>query len=67
MLVGFCFIGRWCYSEWWVWDLITLAQFPGSEISPGLFQDFMGGYIKTLPISGGSYCCGYECEIESYG
>ena len=39
-----------------MWDLITLAQFPESEISTGLFQDFMDGYInlKTLPISGGT-------------
>ena len=29
-----------------MWDLITLAQFHGSEMSPGLFQDFMDGYIK---------------------
>ena len=28
-------------------DLITLAQFQGSEISPGLFQDFMDGYMKS--------------------
>ena len=25
----------------WVWDLRPLAQFQGSEMSPGLFQDFM--------------------------
>ena len=25
-----------------MWDLRTLAQFQGSEMSPGLFQDFMG-------------------------
>ena len=30
----------------WVMDLIALAQFQGSEMSPGLFQDFMDGYIK---------------------
>ena len=29
-----------------MWDLITLAQFQGSEMSSGLFQDFMDGYIK---------------------
>ena len=29
-----------------MWDLRTLAQFLGNEISPGLFQDFMDGYIK---------------------
>ena len=27
-------------------NLITLAQFQESEMSPGLFQDFMDGYIK---------------------
>ena len=25
-----------------MWDLRTLAQFQGSKMSPGLFQDFMG-------------------------
>ena len=29
-----------------MWDLITLAQFPGSEMSSGLFQDFMDAYIR---------------------
>ena len=29
-----------------MWDLITVAQFPGSEMSPGLFQDFMDVYIN---------------------
>ena len=33
-----------------MWDSITLAQFPGSQISPGLFQDFMDGYIKLSPL-----------------
>ena len=46
MVVGFCLIGVWCYSEWWVWDLITLAQFYESEMPPGLFQDFMDGSTK---------------------
>ena len=45
MVVGFCFIGGW-YSEWYVWGLRTLAKFQGSEMSPGLFQDFMDEYIK---------------------
>ena len=27
-------------------DLITLAQFQGSEMSQGLFQDFMDGHIN---------------------
>ena len=31
-------------------DLRTLAQLQGSEMFPGLFQDFMDGYVK----SGGS-------------
>ena len=33
-----------------MWDLITLAQFRGSEMSPGLFKDFMDGYIKPIII-----------------
>ena len=41
----FCSVGGWCYSGWWVWDLRILAQFPGNEMSPGMFQDFMNGYI----------------------
>ena len=41
MVVSFCFIGGLCYSH-----LITLAQFQGSAISPGIFQDFMDGYVK---------------------
>ena len=46
VVVGFCFNWGWCYSEWWVWDLITLGQFPGSEMSSGLFQVFMDGCIR---------------------
>ena len=46
MVVGFCSIGGWCYSGWWVWDLRTLAQIQWSEIFPGLFQDLMDGYVK---------------------
>ena len=34
----------------WVWNLGTLAQFQGSEISPGLLQDFTDGYIKFLRL-----------------
>ena len=30
-----------CYSGWWLWDWRRLAQFQGSEMSPGLVQDFM--------------------------
>ena len=29
-----------------MWDLRTFAQFQESEMFPGLFQDFMDGYIK---------------------
>ena len=28
-----------------MWDLRTVAHFQGSEMSPGLLQDFMDGYI----------------------
>ena len=28
-----------------MWDLRTFAQFNGSEVPPGLFQEFMDGYI----------------------
>ena len=45
MVVDYCSIASWCYSDWWG-DLRTLAQLQGSEMSPGLFQDFMDGYIK---------------------
>ena len=40
-VVGFCFIGDWCCSWWWVWDLGTLAQFQGSEMR-------MRGWSKIL-------------------
>ena len=50
LMVGFCFFGGWCYSERWGWDLITLAQFQESEMSPGLFQDFIGWAHKTLRL-----------------
>ena len=33
-----------------MWDLITIAHFPGSEMSPELFQDFMDGYIRLSPL-----------------
>ena len=47
MVVGFCSSGDWCDSWWWVWDLRTLAQLQGSEMSPGLFEDFLDGYKKS--------------------
>ena len=46
-VVGFCSIGGWCYSGFWVWGLRTLAQFQGSEMFPGLFQDLKDWYIKS--------------------
>ena len=46
MVVGFCSIGGWWYSESLVRDLGTLALFQGSEMSPVLFQDFRDGYLK---------------------
>ena len=45
MVVGFCSI------ESWVWNLRLLAQFLGGEMSPGLFQDFMEGYIRLSPFT----------------
>ena len=48
MVVGFGSNEGWCYSEWLVWGLRTLLQFQENEMFPGLFQDFMGGYIKPL-------------------
>ena len=32
-------------------DLRTPAQFQGSEMSPGLFQDFIGGYIRLSTLA----------------
>ena len=34
----------------WVWDLRILAHFQGSEMSPGLLQDFIDWYIKFLRL-----------------
>lgn len=68
MVISFCFIGGWCYSCWWVWDLTTLAQLQGSAISPGLFQDFMGWYIKLclgFPLP--SPCQSSAPQFESQG
>ena len=46
MVVGFCSIRDWSCYGWWVWVLRRLAQLQGKEMFPGLFQDFMDGYIK---------------------
>ena len=45
MMVVFCSIVGWSCSGWWMWDLRTFAQFKGSEVPPGLFQEFMDGHI----------------------
>ena len=34
-----------------MWDLRTLAQFQESEMSSGLFQDFMNGYIRLSTLA----------------
>ena len=43
MVVGFCWN---LILGCWVWILRALAQFEGSDRSPGLLQDFEDGYIK---------------------
>ena len=45
MVVDFCLLGADATLSDGV-DLMTLAQFQGSEMYPGSFQDFMEGYIK---------------------
>ena len=78
---------RWL-SHWWLvfvlselmllWvmgvDLRTLTKFQGSEMSPGLFRDFMDGYIRLSPqavehsvviMTAGSQS--RRSYIESYG
>ena len=42
MVVSYCNLMLGC----WVYILRALAQFKGSERSPGLLQDFEDGYIK---------------------
>ena len=46
-----CSIGGWCNSGWWVVDLRTFAEFQGSEMSPGILQDFANGYIKLSTLT----------------
>ena len=52
----------------------TLPQFQGSEMSPGLFEDFMDGYIRlsalavehtVVIMAAGSQS--RRSQIESYG
>ena len=47
MGAGFSSTGGYCYCEGQVWDLRTLEQFQGIEMSPGLFQEFMDVYLKS--------------------
>ena len=49
MVVRFCLLGVDATLSDGV-DLITLAQFQGSEVYPGLFQDY-GWVYKTLTLS----------------
>ena len=57
-----------------MWDLRTIAEFKGSEMSPVLLQDFMDGYIRLSPLAAehsvvlmiaGSHS--RQSQIESYG
>ena len=50
MEVGFCFIGYWCYSEWWEWDLTTLAVLGKSTVSR-VIPRLYGWVCKTLRLS----------------
>ena len=49
VVVGFCFTGGWWYSELWEWDLMT--QFQGCEMSRGLYQDHIDGYVKPCYVT----------------
>ena len=49
MEVDFCSIGGWCYSEWWLWDLRTIAEFQENEMFQGYFKTLRMG-IKTLRL-----------------
>ena len=69
-----CSVGGWCYSGWWVVDLRTFAEFQGSEMSPGILQDFTNGYIKlsTLTVEHSVVVITWgsqwrRSQIESYG
>ena len=45
VVVSFCSIEGWSYSGWWVWNLRTLSQFQGIEMSRWLFQNFIDEYV----------------------
>ena len=49
MVVGFCFIGIWCYSEWWVWDLICTVSRMWN--APRVIPKLYGWVYKTLRFS----------------
>ena len=47
-----------------IMSIKTLTQFQGSEISPGLFQDFIDGYITLSPLAVESgYDCGFAIKM----
>ena len=50
IMVDFCSIEG-CYSGWWVWDLRTLTQFLGSEMSTECSQ---------VVVSAGSSAGGFQ-------
>ena len=58
IVVDFCSI-ECCYSGWRVWDLRTLTQFLGSEMSPGLFENFMD---KRMKHQNSLYLIAAECS-----
>ena len=52
IVVGFYCIVHCCYSRLWMWYLT-------SEMSPGLSQDFMEGYINIFRLSPCYLNCGF--------
>ena len=46
IVVGFCSVGVHATL-----GLRTFSQFQGSEMSPGLFQDFIDGYIERSTLA----------------
>ena len=46
MMVSFSSVGDESFSGWCVCDYGTLTDLSGSQMFPGLFQDFIDGYIK---------------------
>ena len=61
MMVSFCFIEGWC----WVIGvgLRTLAQFQGSEMSPGFLQSLLHSTTTQITISINVFTC-FKCYTE---